>query len=62
MSCTNARCSGSLITQWKVENEHASYCSLDVFKKAEDFLREFYKQSNRFEIKISTLSLIATVN
>ena len=47
MSCTYARCTGSQITQWKVENEHASYCSLDSFKKAEDYLREFYKQSNR---------------
>ncbi len=47
MTCTPAKCLGSHITQWKVENEHATYCSLDSFKKAEDFLREFYFTSNR---------------
>ena len=48
ISCTNTRCHGSQITQWKVENEHASYCSLDSFKKAENFLRDFYKSKNRY--------------
>jgi hypothetical protein len=47
MGCTDLKCEGSKIAQWKVQNDQSKFFSVEKFQLAESFLREYFADKKR---------------
>ena len=55
MSCTRGACLGSHVCQWQTDNDHADTSdSTQLFQKAEKYLKEFYRDKNRYSQVLNT--------